>query len=187
MSALILPSSGRVAFVDADRGVSGVTMIAFALASFTPWELHAFVMSEYDNGCYSEGFYGESEIGGDIELSGFKSHMSLVAKNQVKDQTAFLYGQPKTTALTNLDAPFMLGGGIFDAYTGVAMPEDWTGVARNDKNGSISFMYYGSEGGERTFNGLAAVRYADAIEEAASRFGVDFMRDYAVRKNRPRA
>jgi hypothetical protein len=96
----------------------------------------------------------------------------LAATEQLKNETINLYcvRGPEKGVVSNLDAPFMLNGGVFDAYTGVALALDYTGVVRSDVDGQPRFMYLGRDGEERTFKGLLSTNYNDALAEAEEKY-----------------
>jgi hypothetical protein len=68
--------------------------------------------------------------------------------------------------------PFMMTVGgtvtIYEGDTANPLPQSWTGIC-TDGNDVKSFWYIGREGGERSFNKLAANNYADAVAEARAR------------------
>lgn len=94
IAAVVLPSTGQVAFVDVDRGISGVTRNALPGYSGIP-ALKTFLMEEYDRCSYSGDFYDVSEIGNLQEISGFAAKMKIAATEQLKNETVILNQAPK--------------------------------------------------------------------------------------------
>lgn len=94
IAVVVLPSTGKVAFVDVDRGISGVTKNALPAYSDIP-ALKTFFMDEYDHGRYSGNFYDMPEIGSLEDISGFLVKMKIAAREQAKNESAILYGEPK--------------------------------------------------------------------------------------------
>lgn len=92
IAVVVLPSTGRVAFVDVDRGISGVTKNALPGYSDLP-ALKSFFMEEYDHGRYSGNFYDTPEIGSLEDISGFLVKMKIAAREQTKNESAILYGE----------------------------------------------------------------------------------------------
>lgn len=82
MSAVRLTTTGRVAFLDADRGIEGVTLEEVAV-ELLPEPLMHFVMTEYDAGRYQEGFFDVPEIMSESHSS-FSEVMKEAALNQEK-------------------------------------------------------------------------------------------------------
>lgn len=94
IAAIVLPSTGQVAFMDVDRGISGTTRNALPDYSSIP-TIKSFLMEEYDEGRYNGNFYHVPEIGSLDDISGFVVKMKLAAKEQTKNGTVLLYGETK--------------------------------------------------------------------------------------------